>query len=46
MFDEQLAEALLEFLAICAIFGLPGWVWLRLVTGSWNIVNPDLGDRH
>lgn len=34
--------ALVECLLIVGIFIGPAWIWHRLVTGSWNMIDPDL----
>jgi hypothetical protein len=37
-------EAVVEVLVIVGIFAGPALIWHRLVTGSWNFIDPDLRD--
>lgn len=41
---QHIFEALIEVVVIVGIFVLPGLIWYRLVTGSWNFIDPDLRD--
>lgn len=41
---ETVIEVAIEVLVIVGVFVLPGLVWYRLVTGSWNFIDPDLRD--
>ena len=39
---ENLLGVLVEFLVIVGVFIAPAAIWHRLVTGSWNMIDPDL----
>lgn len=41
---QHIFEALIEVAVIVGIFVAPALVWHRLVTGSWNFIDPDLRD--